>query len=585
MNRNLKITLVELPATVDGRLNGKLARDIYSLLMFPARGLPTLEAILRANGYADVVSIDPEYTHREGHLNAVQWKRLAESDVVGISAITRTANQSYELGTRVRSINPRATIIFGGPHTTALPEEGLQYGDLVVLHEGDYTVLEILKRLAEHRERPDWSNILGLAYRDRDGQLHQSPDRPFLTSEELSRLPFPVLAPEVIRGITCHVITTSRGCPFECEFCSVIENFGKQFRFMDDDSTIELIRHTLRYGPRKPIFFGDDIFTSNRARVKRILSRLLSMGVRMPRWFAQVRIESAGDKELLEIMRRANCSTAFIGLESVNEETLKLYNKHATVERNRQAIEAYHAAGIKVHGMFVLGSDADTVDTVWETLAFAKRMRLDTAQFFALTVVPGPPLTRRLYSEGRVINWGQWHLYDAQHASVQAKKISPLDLQESVLKASLGFYSVREAFRRLLSGNHRFYNFAIRLQGKILARRILRDNQDYIESLRRLHTWHQQLEEESKVVIESARRRLAELGTNLEAQRARVQEYVSETTERCRASIAQLPVEFGPFCREWVDRTSAQLHKRLESALNSLEWSAPGPTTLTSEEK
>lgn len=584
MHRDLKITFVELPATVNGRLEGKLARDIYSLLMFPARGLPTLEAVLRARGYADVVSLDPEYTHPEGHLTAAQWQRLAESDVVGISAITRTASQSFELATRIRELNPRATIVFGGPHTTALPEEALQYGDLVALHEGDYTLPEILERLAEHRERPDWSGIRGLVYRQADGELQQTPERPFLTSEELSRLPLPVLPPEVIRGITCHVITTSRGCPFECEFCSVIENFGKQFRFMDDDSTIELIRHTLRYGPRKPIFFGDDIFTANRARVKRILSRLLSLGVRLPRWFAQVRVESAGDPELLALMKRANCSTVFIGLESVNPETLKLYNKHATVERNREAIEAYHAAGIKVHGMFVLGSDADTIETVRETLAFAKRMRLDTAQFFALTVVPGPPLTRRLYSEGRVLNWGQWHLYDAQHASVQAKRISPLALQEAVFQASLDFYSIREAFQRLFSGDHRWYNFLIRLEGKMLTRQIVRDNQEYIDSLRQLHNWHQRLEAEANAMMERTRARLVELGTNLEVQRTRVREYVSETTQRFRESLAHVPAGFEPFCRQWLDSTAAQLHSHLEAALNSLEWSGPQPGPLGSEE-
>jgi anaerobic magnesium-protoporphyrin IX monomethyl ester cyclase len=123
-------------------------------------------------------------------------------------------------------------------------------------------------------------------------------------------------------------------------------------------------------------------------------------------------------------MKRANCAMVFIGLESVNEETLKLFNKHSTLEKNRSAIAAFKEAGIRVHGMFVLGSDADTPETLRETLEFARSSRLTTTQFFALTALPGPPLTRRLAEEKRIFAWGDWQLFDAQHAVVCPSRIS-----------------------------------------------------------------------------------------------------------------------------------------------------------------
>ncbi|MFQ5818153.1 MAG: radical SAM protein, partial [Terriglobia bacterium] len=569
VKRNLTITLVEPPATVDGRLDGKLAKDIYSLLLFPPRGLPALEAVLRQQGYTDVASIDPEYNPgTNGRLTPAQWQRLAHSDVVGISAITRTANQSYELADRVRALNPRAHIVFGGPHTTALPDEALAHGDTVVLHEGDATFPDLLARLQDNPARPPLTDVPGLCYRAADGALCRTGERPFLTSEELSRLPFPTFTPEVLRGMTCNVVNTSRGCPFECEFCDVIVNFGKQFRFLDDDTTVALIRHAVSYS-RKRIFFGDDIFTSNRARIKRVLTRLLTLGVKLPRWFAQVRVESAQDRELLQLMKRAHCSTVFIGLESINPETLKLYHKHATVEHNRQAIQNYHAAGIKVHGMFVLGSDADTVETIRETYRFAQQMRLDTAQFFSLTTVPGPPLTQRLAQEGRVICWGQWHLFDAQHTVIMPKRMSSFELQMGVFQASTEFYSLREAFRRLFSGDHRWFNFLLRIQGRALAHQIIRDNQGYLESLEKLHHWHTYLEREAEDLSQRVRRLVSELTISLEAKRTQVKTYLQEAMKKVSESARHLPAEYKPYASALVDRTLASLHKHLDSFLAS----------------
>ena len=91
--KDLRITLVELPATVDGRLEGRPAKDIYSLLRLPARGVPLLEAICRKAGYADTVTLDPQYNRVAGRLDVDDWRRLAETDVLGLSIITRTANQ------------------------------------------------------------------------------------------------------------------------------------------------------------------------------------------------------------------------------------------------------------------------------------------------------------------------------------------------------------------------------------------------------------------------------------------------------------------------------------------------------------
>src|SRR5215471_6665394 len=527
MKKSPAVTLIELPSTVDGRLDGRLAKDIYSLLSYPARGVPQLLAVMKHAGYQDTVAINPQYNRKNpGHLDAGDWQRLLASDVVGISAITRTASQSFELARKIKQAKPRIKIVFGGPHPTALPAESLKYGDIVVMHEGDHTLPEVIERLSDDFENPDLGSVPGVAWKSKAGEVRINPDRAFLTSEELSALPFPEYTADEIRGITHNVVNTSRGCPFECEYCSVIDNFGRQFRFIDDDTAIELIKYTIGVKHR-PIFFGDDIFNANRGRVKRILSRVLSESIDMPSWFAQVRVESACDPEMLKLMARAGCGYVFIGLESINDETLKLYHKHSTLEKNRVAIDAFHDVGIRVHGMFVLGSDADTPKTITETFEFAKNMNLDSAQFFALTAVPGPPMTARYEKEGKIIAPGQWHLFDAQHAVVQPKKMTAWGLQMGTIQASLDFYSYREALRHLVTGRGLF-NVLMRIKGRQLARRILADNADYVRSLKQLHDWQTGLHREYESWSAWASRIIEDGSLELEDKLEQARRYLDE---------------------------------------------------------
>jgi radical SAM superfamily enzyme YgiQ (UPF0313 family) len=566
MKNNLAISLIELPSTVDGRLNGKLAKDIYSLLNYPARGVPLLTAEVKAAGYADTVAINPKYNSGTGGLlNDSDWKRLLSSDVVCISAITRTAPQSFELAAKLKELKPGLKVILGGPHPTALPEESLKYSDIVVMHEGDFTLPEVLARLDDDFERASLDDVLGVAYKTADGEIKITKERPFLTSEELSRLPFPEFTAGEIKHITHNVVNTSRGCPFECEYCSVIDNFGRQFRFTDDDYTIELINYTIGV-KRRPIFFGDDIFNANRGRVKRILTRILESGVKMPRWFAQVRVESACDPDMLGLMAKAGCSYVFIGLESVNDETLELYHKHATVEKNRIAIDAFHEHGIRVHGMFVLGSDADTTETIDDTFKFAKKMNLDSAQFFALTAVPGPPMAARYEKEGKVIAYGKWHLYDAQHAVVRPKKMSAYELQMGTIRASLDFYSYREAFRHLLGGRGLF-NFLIRLKGHQLAKRILSDNQEYVKSLKQLDEWQDDLGREFDSWREWASRIIEDGNLGLDEKLEQVQRYLNEKKKEVTASYLSLQQDFRPYCQELADKAIEKLRQQFETMM------------------
>ena len=155
----LRIGLVELYATGDGRLFSPRLKDLYSVVRLPSRAVDLLAAILRAQGYSSVRVYNPLYNSYGGRFHEEELRELARMDVVGISSITRTQSQSYELASRLKELNPMIRIIFGGPHVTALPEDALEYGDVVVRHEGDATIVELMERLGESPADPSLSDI------------------------------------------------------------------------------------------------------------------------------------------------------------------------------------------------------------------------------------------------------------------------------------------------------------------------------------------------------------------------------------------------------------------------------------------
>ena len=228
---------------------------------------------------------------------------------------------------------------------------------------------------------------------------------------------------------------TSWGCPFDCTFCSVTAMFGKKYRFRSAESVVAEIKEK---DPEK-IFFYDDNMAANKKRLKRLLQMMIDEGVAVP-WGAQVRTDVVRDPELMELMRASKCDFVALGLESVNQATLDSFEKSQTVGDIEHAIKVLHEYGIRAHGMFVLGADHDTPDSVRDTVTFAKKNKIDTVMLNILTPLPGTQQFEELDREGRILE-RDWSFYDAQHVVFRPKQMTPLHLLQETIKANKRFYA------------------------------------------------------------------------------------------------------------------------------------------------
>lgn len=340
-----------------------------------------------------------------------------DPDLIGISILTSTAKRGYEIAGKF----PKEKVIIGGVHASLLPDEAIRFARQVVVGEAEEIICDIV-----------------------EGKI-QDPIVRGRPVENLDALPHPDFS--LIKGYRSPSIvtpiSTSRGCPFDCSFCSVTKMFGRKYRFRGaEDVMSELLSRDT-----KSFFFCDDNFSANPARARKLLGLILKNKIKG--WACQVRCDAAKDGELLNMMARAGCNAVCVGIESVNPKTLQAYDKKQSLDDIIGSIRSFHERKIKVHGMFVLGGDDDNVKTVWDTLRFAIKQKIDTIQMMILTPFPGTKVHETLEAQKRIFT-KDWSLYDGQHIVFRPKLLSAGELQLNVLKAYLNFYSLSRSFSLLL---------------------------------------------------------------------------------------------------------------------------------------
>jgi radical SAM superfamily enzyme YgiQ (UPF0313 family) len=396
---------------------------IFSKYELPRLGGILLATIMRDRGYR---------TEALFQKTRDVLRRDMHPDLVAISTITPTAVAAYAIGDAFRSRG--VPVVYGGPHVSFLPEEALEHGDYCVVGEGELAMPALVEAL---NGKGELSEVPGLVWRE-GGEIRRNP--PAQHFENLDNLPFPdfSLLDMGARtrmggpiGKSIVPMQTSRGCPFDCSFCSVTPMFGKHYRRR---STESVIAEMSRYDPKKNfIFFYDDNFAASATRTKELLRAMIDRNLGFS-WSTQVRADVARDPELLDLLAKAGCATLYIGFESVDPQTLLEMKKSQTAEEIRDAIRAIRERRIHIHGMFVFGFDTDTPEKARSTVSFAIKEKIDSAQFMVLTPLPGTETYTTLGAQKRITD-SIWDTYDAHHVKFRPLNFTAWELQLAQIEA------------------------------------------------------------------------------------------------------------------------------------------------------
>jgi radical SAM superfamily enzyme YgiQ (UPF0313 family) len=366
-----------------------------SRFRFPPLGAAYVAAAVREAGH-DVRLLDCTFLPRE---QALRMALAANADVVGISCMATMLDDCLWFAERLRG--RCRLLVAGGPLATCEPDAFLAHFDAVVRGEGEATMVELL---AAHEAGAELGAVPGVVTPGGAGATTPgaalAPPRPF--APDLDRLPFPArdLLPNAayIRhgrrryGSSVTTVMSTRGCPFACEFCSNVV-FGESYRVRSPQSVVDEVEQALALGYDR-ISFADDVFTLERDRVVAICAEIRRRGLRFP-WECLGRVDSLDDP-LARAMRRAGCTRVYFGIESGNDDVLRLMNKRITAAQARDAVWAAHRAGLEVGAFFILFYPGETDDTVLETLRFAGSLPLDYLGLSMPYPLPGTALHERV---------------------------------------------------------------------------------------------------------------------------------------------------------------------------------------------
>lgn len=346
-------------------------------------------------------------------------------DLVGISVVTRAAYHAYALADEFRKKG--VTVVLGGIHPTILTEEALVHADAVVRNQGEKAWPELLM---------DFRN--GSLKRVYEGGLNIDVDElPVPRRDVLSNSQF---------YLTTKVLTATRGCPYSCTFCTIGAAIGKEYR----TRTISKILNEIESIPGRFLIFLDDNLGVDVGFTKELFNALIPLKLK---WAGAISLDALEDDELVRLAGRSGCSSLGVGFESLETETLRFMGKtrYNKPHLYRTLIRRLHDNGIPILGYFILGYDADTLDTYVRLADFIEDTAIEMPSINTLIPYPGTPIARFLEKEGRILT-KNWDLYDTAGGYVVYKpfKVTPHELVESYLQLTERVYSMRSILNRLI---------------------------------------------------------------------------------------------------------------------------------------
>jgi radical SAM superfamily enzyme YgiQ (UPF0313 family) len=343
-------------------------------------------------------------------LEALEYDKF-DADLVAITTMTVQANRAYQIAGEFRKRG--ISVVIGGIHAAVMGAEVSLHCDSIMIGESENAWLALLE---------DFENgALKKAYNAREYPAVEtliSPKVDIIKHDQYLMYP----------------IQATRGCPYDCDFCSIQYSSGHKYRMKPVEQVVKEIQEYEKYnqgGPagflKKSYYFVDDNLYVNREYIKKLFIAMKDLHIS---WEGQGTVNTANDDEVLKLMAESGCKSFSFGFESVSQESLKEANKprHNKVEEYETAIENVQKQGIIAGGYFVTGFDSDNVTVFQETVDFIKKVNLLQSIFSVLTPYPGTRLYDRVEGEGRIFI-KSWEFYNSWSCVFTPKKMTAADLQ------------------------------------------------------------------------------------------------------------------------------------------------------------
>jgi len=376
----------------------------------------------------------------------------ADVDLVGLSVLTPCAPRAYEVADRFRKGGIK--VVLGGVHITMCPQEAALHADALVLGEAEET----------------WPRLIEDFKKGRLKKYYRCPRPP-----DLKGLPIPRWDLLKMRYLPTYVVQTTRGCPFDCEFCAVTTFFGGKYRTRPLEEVLNEIKTLIESKrQRSPFgdifFFSDDNIYSDRSYAMQWLKEIIPFKIH---WIGQAPITMAWDEELLKVSADSGCIGVLIGFESLFQKNIDKMGKRINkVKEYEEAIKRIHSYGIKLIGSFMFGLDEDDKGVFERVVRFMEKTHIDVPGMGAATPYPGTRLYKRLKKEGRIFDY-DWTHYDSMRTVFDPLRMSRKELDEGLAwawKKSTSYPSILK--RNILPPNRSVFYTIFNIVFHQTARRI-----------------------------------------------------------------------------------------------------------------